>query len=87
MTSNPKGPDAEAARHERVRALLNEYPNLRRVLITDHDADPDAIIVTVGVRGYEPSEVKNPRESYDGGRLRALLDRFSADQEILEAQS
>ena len=58
----PKRAGWEAARHERVRALLKRISKSSTRLDCRRDADPDAIIVTVGVGGYEPSEVKIPRE-------------------------
>ena len=76
---NPKvAPDPAAeARRQRVLAMLRESPTVRYAVVTDTDSDPDAVIVTLAVRGRASCELLIPRDRYDGVLLLDLIERHS----------
>lgn len=71
-------PDAAAeARRQRVLAMLRDSPTVRYAVVTDTDSDPDAVIVTLAIRGRATCELLIPRDRYDGALLLDLIERHS----------
>ena len=75
---------ASEARRQRVLALLAERPGIRYALVTDMDADPDAVILALAIRGAFPDggtvtcELAIPRAKYDPFLLLDLIERHGA---------
>lgn len=67
-------------RRQRVLAALDAKPGITRAMVTDDEAEPDFVIITVAVRGVGTADIKVPRESYDPFRLLELLARHNAEQ-------
>ena len=69
-------PDPAAeARRQRVQAVLRDSPTVRYAVVTDTDADPDAVIVALAIRGRATCELLIPRDRYDGVLLLDLIER------------
>ena len=58
--------------------MLAESPGTRYVMTTDIDADPEAVIVAVGIRNKGTCELQIPRANYDGVRLLELIGKREA---------
>jgi hypothetical protein len=72
-------PDPAAeARRQRVLAILAERPGIRYAVLTDIPADPDAVILTLAIRGKATCELRIPRDRYDPYLLLDLLDKHRA---------
>ena len=69
-------PKAEA-RRRRVRAMLEAQPGARYAAVTDCNADPNAVIVALAIRGRATFELRIPRQKWDGALFLELLERHS----------
>ena len=74
-------PDLAAeARRQRVLVLLAERPGIRYAVLTDTQADPDAVIVVLAIWSAKPDggtvtcELAIPRAKYDGMLLLDLIE-------------
>jgi hypothetical protein len=52
-------------RRERVLAMLDRSPGIKRALITDTRSDPEDVILTVGIRDLGTAELRIPKANYD----------------------
>ena len=75
-------PDAAAAaRPPRVLAMLVERPGVRYAVLTDTEADPEAVVLALAIRGAMPDgatvtcELRIPRAKYDPFLLLELIER------------
>ncbi len=75
-------PDPAAeARHQRVLAMLADRQSVRYAVLTDTEADPEAVILALGIRGAMPDggivtcELRIPRAKYDPFLLLDLIER------------
>jgi len=69
-------PDPAAeARRQRVLVLLAANPEARYALVTDTGADPEAVLLTLAIRGRAICELRIPSEKYDPWLLLALVER------------
>jgi hypothetical protein len=75
-------PDAVAeARRHRVLAMLAGRPDTRYAALTDTEANPEAVILALAIRGVPPDgsavtcELAIPREKYDAFLLLKLVER------------
>jgi len=69
-------PDPRAeARRQRVLELLAEHATARYALVTDTEADPEAVLLTMAIRGQATCEFQIPREKWDGVLFLELLER------------
>ena len=69
-------PDLAAEeRRQRVLAMLAERPGVRYGVITDTQADPDAVILASAIRGQATCELRIPREKFDGVLLLDLVEK------------
>lgn len=66
------------ARRNRVLAMLAERPGIRYAVLTDAQADPDAVILTLAIRGKATCELRIPHDRYEPFLLLDLLDRHGA---------
>lgn len=69
-------PEAEA-RRQRLLAMLAEHPEARYAVLTDTQIDPEAVLLTLAIRGRATCEFQIPREKWDGVLFLELLDRHS----------
>lgn len=69
-------PAAESMR-QRVLAMLAERPGIRYAVITDTDADPDAVIVALAVRGVGTCELRIPRQKWNPFLFLEAIGRHS----------
>lgn len=63
------------ARRQRVVEMLDAHPTARYALVTDMDADPEAVILTLAIRGQATCELRIPRDRYDPFLLLDLIER------------
>ncbi len=77
-------PDPAAeARRQRVLEMLAQHPGTRYAVLTDTEADRDAVIVALAIRGAMPDggtvtcELAIPRAKYDGVLLLDLIEKHS----------
>lgn len=69
-------PDPAAeARRQRVLAMLAERPGIRYAVLTDTEADSEAAILALAIRGVGTCELRIPREKYDPFLLLELIER------------
>ena len=69
-------PDPAAeARRQRVLAMLAERPGVRYAVVTDSEAEPDAVLLALAIRGRATCELRIPRDRYDGTLLLDLIER------------
>ena len=66
---------AAKARRQRVIAMLAENPGIRYAMTTDIDADPEAVILALAIRGVASCELRIPRAKYDPFLLLSLIER------------
>ncbi len=72
-------PDPAAeARRQRVLAMLAESRETRFAVLTDTDAEPDAVIMALAIRDKGTCELRVPREKYDLSLLIDLIQRHGA---------
>lgn len=67
-------PQAEA-RRQRVLALLSADPKARYAVLTDTEADPEGVLLTLAIRDRATCELRIPREKWDGVLFLDLLER------------
>ena len=72
--TDPLIPAAEA-RRQRVIAMLADDPGLQYAVTTDADADPEAVILALAIRGRATCELRIPRVKYDPFLLLTLIER------------
>ena len=53
-------------RREKVLEMLAENPDTQRAFITDTEADPDNVILTMAIRDKYSFEMLIPKKKYDG---------------------
>ena len=66
---------AVEARRQRVLAMLAERPGVRYAVVTDSEAEPDAVLLALAIRGRATCELRIPRDRYDGTLLLDLIER------------
>ena len=66
------------ARRQRVVAMLAERPGLQYALATNTEADPEAVLVALAIRGKATCELRIPRDRYAPFLLLELLDKHGA---------
>ena len=69
-------PTAEA-RRQKVIAMLSEHAGSRYAVTMGTDADSDAVILTIGVRGKATGELSIPKMSYDAFKLLELIEQHT----------
>jgi hypothetical protein len=69
-------PDRRAEKQRReVLSLLAEHPGITYAMTSDTDLEPDAVIVTLAIKGKATCELRVPEARDDGFALVALLGR------------
>lgn len=71
--NNVLSPQAQA-RRERVLAMLNANPSIKRAMIDCHDSDPLNVILTLAVRDIGTIELMLAKTSYDGLAIITCLE-------------
>ena len=69
-----RDPVAEA-RRQRVLAKLEDNPEAPYAVVTDSEADPQAVILALAIRGRATCELRIPRDRYDPFLLLDLIER------------
>jgi hypothetical protein len=72
---DPLPSPAAETRRLRVLAMLAERPSIRYAVLTDTQADPEVVIVTLAIRNVGTCELRIPRQKYDGVLLLELVER------------
>ncbi len=79
---NNKAETLRENRRQKVIAMLNAAPEMKRAIIVDDASDPDNIILTVAVRACQQTcEMRIPRAKYDPWLLLQLIERHSATEQ------
>ena len=63
------------ARRTRVLEMLQSNPTARYAVLTDLQSDPEAVVLTLAIRGKAICELPIPRKKYDGLLLLDLIER------------
>jgi hypothetical protein len=58
-----------------VLAILREHPNVQRAVVADDEADPNDVIIAVGIRNVATCELRIPRDKYYPFLLLDLIAR------------
>ena len=72
------------ARRSRVLAMLEALPGGRYALLTDDEADPEAVILAIAIRGLMPDgatvtcELRFPRAKWDPFLMLDLMERHGS---------
>ena len=69
---------AELKREERsakVLSMLADQPGIQRTFLTDSEADPQHVIVTIAIRDQYTFEMTIPREKYDAFLIVELIEK------------
>ena len=66
---------AAESRRRKVLAMLRASPTVKYAAITDDQADANAVIVTLAIRGRATCELNIPREKWDGVLFLELLEQ------------
>ncbi|MBI4191556.1 MAG: hypothetical protein HY525_13585 [Betaproteobacteria bacterium] len=77
LESNTLPDPAVECRRQRVLEMLAQRPGTRYAAVTDIEAEPDAVILALAIRGVGTCELRIPREKYDGVLLLDLIERHS----------
>lgn len=64
------------ARRQRVLAMLEASPRSRYAILTDLDAAPGVVVVTLAIRGRASCELHIPRDKYDGVLLLDSIEKY-----------
>ena len=75
--AQPASDPAAEARRSRVLAMLAERPGIRYAVLTDVESDPEAVLLTLAIRGRATCEFRIPRDRYDPFLLLDLIERHS----------
>lgn len=67
-------PKAEV-RRPRVLVMLAERPGIRYAVLTDTEADPEAVLLSLAIRGRATCELRIPRDRCDPFLLFDLIER------------
>ncbi len=70
-------PKAEA-RRQWVLKMLAERPGIRYAVLTDTEADPEAVLLPLAIRDHATCELRIPRKKYDPFLLHDLIERHVA---------
>lgn len=73
--SAPQPDPAAEARRSRVLAMLDANPGARYAVVTDTQADPEAVILTLAIRGQVTCEFLIPKAKYNPFLLLDLIER------------
>ena len=76
--TQPASDPAAEARRQRVLAMLDAHPEARYALLTDTQAEPEAVLLTLAIRGRATCELRIPRDRYDPFLLLDLIERHGA---------
>jgi hypothetical protein len=71
---DPLPDPAMEARRQRVLAMLAQNPRIKRAIITDTEADPDNVIVTIGIRDGATCDLAIPKTRYDAFLLLKVIE-------------
>ena len=66
---------ASESRRQRVLDMLSKNPTARYAILTDTESDPEAVLLTLAIRGRATCELLIPKAKYDPFLLLDLLDR------------
>jgi hypothetical protein len=69
----------QKARREKLVAILESDPELKRVFYADADSDPHNVILTVAIRPVATCEMLIPKANYDPWQLLALVNKAGVD--------
>jgi hypothetical protein len=79
--ANPPNPETDPlpdpvaeSRLQRVLAML-EHPEIRSAVLTDTEANPEAVILVIAIRGVATCELRIPRQKYHPFLLLDLIRR------------
>jgi hypothetical protein len=73
--NDPLPDPAMEARRQRVLAMLADHPEARYALVTDLESDPEAVLLTLAIRGQATAEFRIPAKKYDPFLLLDLIER------------
>lgn len=66
-------------RRQRVLAMLAQNPRIKRAIIADSEADPENVIVTIGLRSKAKAELLIQKARYDPFLILKLIEAQSQE--------
>jgi hypothetical protein len=57
--------------------MLAQEPNVTHAIVTDDEAEQDAVIITLAIRGKATCELRVPKECYDGFAVLQILEKHN----------
>lgn len=76
--TDPLSDTATEVRRQRVLEMLDRNPTALYALVTNTEADPEAVILALAIRGRATCELRIPKAKYDGVLLLNLIERHGA---------
>ncbi len=80
--NDPIKPTPADARIEKMVAKLEGDPGLRYAMQTHTEIDPDAVILTLAIRGKGACELRIPKSRYDGLVLLELIEKHTTRETL-----
>lgn len=75
-------PNNSAARIKMVAAQLESDHGLRYAMETHDNAEPEAVILTLAIRGKGACELRIPKSRYDGIALLELIEKHTKQETL-----
>lgn len=75
LESNTLPDPAAECQRQRVLEMLAQRPGTRYAAVTDIEAEPNAVILALAIRGGGTCELRIPKAKYDGVLLLDLIER------------
>lgn len=75
-------PNSSATRIKMVAAQLESDHGLRYAMETHDNAEPEAVILTLAIRGKGACELRIPKSRYDGIALLELIEKHTTQETL-----
>jgi|GEM_PF-1112965 len=80
--NDPIKPTPADERIEKMIAKLESDPGLRYAMETHTEIDPDAVILTLAIRGKGACELRIPKSRYDAFTLLDLIEKHTTQETL-----
>ena len=59
--------------------MLAQEPGLQYAITSDDESEPDAVLVTLAIRGTATCELRIPKDRYDGLAMLQMLEQQTSE--------
>jgi hypothetical protein len=80
--NDPVAPTPSDGRLDKVIGKLRDDPGLRYAMATHCDVDPEAVILTLAIRGKAASELRIPKSRFDALALLELIEKHTTRETL-----